>query len=253
MADLPWTGDLTPTNNSDTLNCIVVGAYDPNDKTVNKPPVFNGTDELTYRIRFQNTGTLAARNVIVRDTIDSDLDLSTLKLLSSSHPAEVHFHSGNTISFDFMNINLPDSTSNEPGSHGDVVYSIKPKPGLAPGTAILNRAYIYFDYNAAVITNATSNVVFDPASGTHDLHKNETTFDLYPNPADQQVALHFGNEEKKIVVECSDITGRTVIHKELTISNNETRLDVSELNSGIYLLKVNSGDKRMVRKFVVSR
>ncbi|MEZ4758859.1 MAG: hypothetical protein R2810_03590 [Flavobacteriales bacterium] len=46
---------------------------------------------------------------------------------------------------------LPDSTSNEPDSHGFVRFSLAPDPGLLNGAPVRQLTNIYFDYNAPVI------------------------------------------------------------------------------------------------------
>lgn len=64
-----------------------------------------------------------------------------------------------TGTFEFNNINLPDSTSNLEGSQGYVSYSIKAKTGLPENTIIKNTSAIYFDYNPPIITNTVENIL----------------------------------------------------------------------------------------------
>jgi PA domain len=136
----------------------VIGSYDPNDKTgfpLGYGPehyIERGTN-LQYLIRFQNTGTDTAFNIVVRDTITDLLDLTTLRPGSSSHPYELKIEGGNILVFKFNQIMLPDSFVNEPGSHGYLNFSISQKPNLPLGSIINNSAAIYFDFNAPVITN----------------------------------------------------------------------------------------------------
>ena len=59
--------------------------------------------------------------------------------------------------FVFDNINLPDSISNEPGSHGYIEYTIRPRRDISEGAYITNRASIFFDLNSPIITNYTEN------------------------------------------------------------------------------------------------
>jgi hypothetical protein len=61
--------------------------------------------------------------------------------------------------FTLRNINLVDSTTNEPGSHGYIVYKVKPKPTVALGDIIKNTASIYFDYNLPVLTNTETTTI----------------------------------------------------------------------------------------------
>lgn len=159
--------DVDSSNNIRVGYALVVGSYDPNDKQVDPKGVgATGaisvtTDSLTYTIRFQNTGTASAINIIVKDTIDTDLDIATFSMISSSHPYSVSLKNPNIITWTFNNINLPDSNSNSPASNGYIKYNIKLKPGLAQGTQLTNTAHIYFDFNPAVLTNEVLNTIDD--------------------------------------------------------------------------------------------
>jgi hypothetical protein len=162
----PVAGDLTPSNDTAILKQRLVGSYDPNDKTENNGGII-GSDYiaqgkyLNYTIRFQNTGTDTAFNVIVRDTLDSKLDWSTFEMVAASHPYAVIITNQNKIEWTFSNINLADSNINEPLSHGYVSYRIKPKSTTAVGDIINNLASIYFDYNLPVATNNALTLVQD--------------------------------------------------------------------------------------------
>ncbi|MCB0639067.1 MAG: PKD domain-containing protein, partial [Lewinella sp.] len=157
------------------INC----AYDPNDKQVypnraEQPPFTENytlfDENLLYTLRFQNTGTDTAFNIVLRDQLSPDLDWSTFRPGSSSHPYEATLHDDGLLEFHFRDILLPDSTTNEPGSHGFVQFEIKALPGLAEGTAIENTAGIYFDFNPPIITNTVNSMMvtslpnFSPAA-----------------------------------------------------------------------------------------
>lgn len=150
--------------NIDTLEQILVCAYDPNDKSVTPKGV--GMDgfipqnqELEYLIRFQNTGNDTAITVMIRDQLDENLDWSTLQPIASSHNMQVWIEQDGKAVFKFENIMLPDSNVDFIGSQGFVKFSIQPDTGLAPLTPIYNTANIYFDYNPAVITNTVLNTI----------------------------------------------------------------------------------------------
>ena len=157
----PIAGDVNPANNQRCETQIVRGSFDPNDKSVVPAGVgpyqtVTLDDTLTYQIRFQNTGTDTAFTVVLRDTIDSNLDLGTLQPGASSHPFTLDIV-GRELIWTFSDILLPDSTTDEPGSHGYAWYDIQPDSGTPVGTDIVNRAGIYFDFNPPVITNAQTN------------------------------------------------------------------------------------------------
>lgn len=148
----------------DTLSQVLVCAYDPNDKQVT--PIgydtlgfINKNQELEYLIRFQNTGNDTAITVVIKDTLDLNLDRTTFKLISSSHNVNTTIRQNGEVNFNFQNIMLPDSGINFLGSQGFVKYSISPKSGIEPLEQIVNTAYIYFDSNPAVITNTVVNTI----------------------------------------------------------------------------------------------
>ncbi len=150
--------------NVDTLEQILVCAYDPNDKSVTPKGI--GTEgfipqnqELEYLIRFQNTGNDTAITVMVRDQLDANLDWSTLQPIASSDPVQIWIEQDGEAVFKFQNIMLPDSGADFLGSQGFVKFKISPDTGLAPLTPIYNTGHIYFDNNPAVITNTVLNTI----------------------------------------------------------------------------------------------
>ncbi len=153
--------DYNPANNHLTQCFTVVNSYDPNDKQVSPADVIdNSAQWLTYTIRFQNTGTAPAIDIYVIDTLDAALDINSFQLLAYSHPPVVKvYNTERKVRFNFANIYLADSVSNEPKSHSYIQYRIKTLPGLNCGTQIGNAAHIYFDYNPPVATNRAFNTI----------------------------------------------------------------------------------------------
>lgn len=150
---------------SDFISTAVNCSYDPNYKAsfpngaLGFTNIITPTDELEYMIHFQNTGTAPAVNVQIEDTLSLLLDESTFEFLSSSHNAFVSIDSNRLVTFDFPNINLPDSATNEPMSHGYVKFRIALSSTVLPNDEVTNGAQIYFDYNAAIVTNSTLNIL----------------------------------------------------------------------------------------------
>jgi uncharacterized repeat protein (TIGR01451 family) len=150
---------------NDTPSLRVLCSHDPNDMQVIPrgcgPAAFIGQDEtLTYLIQFQNLGNAPAFDVIVRDFLDPSLDVTGFQMIDTSHPlTSVTLGGKNLLVWSFLDINLPDASTDEPGSHGFVRFKVKLRPGLPAGTVIANRASIVFDLNAPVVTNEVVNVV----------------------------------------------------------------------------------------------
>ncbi|AFM06291.1 conserved repeat protein [Bernardetia litoralis DSM 6794] len=165
------SGSALPQNDGgermETSCSEILDSYDPNDKQVapfglTNENLIEATTELDYTIRFQNTGTIEAVNIVVLDTLSEYLDIETIRLGMVSHDYNF-FIDGDAdtrvLRFEFDNINLPDSNSNEPASHGFIKFKIKQKANNRIGTVIKNRAAIYFDFNSPIITNTISNKI----------------------------------------------------------------------------------------------
>ncbi len=153
----PGAGDNDTTNNTYDFCYEVVNSHDPNIKETYPQNVpLNYDDWFTYTIQFQNTGNAPAINIRLKDTLDSQLNLSTFQAIGYSHTNQVMLN-GNELSILFPNIYLSDSTSSADSSRGFFQYRIKPMSGLGCSAEIKNTASIYFDFNAPVVTNTTVN------------------------------------------------------------------------------------------------
>ncbi len=183
----------------DVLCLPNIGAYDPNDKRaepqgLNTEGYITASQPLDYTIRFQNTGTDTAFTVVVRDTLSPNLDITTLYLTGASHAYTFQIIGSNVLEWTFPNILLPDSNVNEPLSHGFVSFKIKQIDGNSPGTEITNRAGIYFDFNAVVLTNTTLNTIInDYKTWFTFIQSPESKLQLgiYPNPNNGTFSLDF--------------------------------------------------------------
>lgn len=150
----------------DSILTRITCAFDPNDKSVTPAGLTEEgyiplpTEQLQYTVRFQNTGTDTALNVVIRDQLDPNLDWSSLTPISSSHDMTVGVSMDGLATFTFNGIMLPDSNINEPASHGFFNYSINLNEDLVVGTVINNRADIYFDHNPPVLTNVTKTTLY---------------------------------------------------------------------------------------------
>lgn len=155
----PMAGDNNTTNNFYAHCFDVTNSFDPNEKEVSPPSSIDTSQNwLTYTIYFQNTGNDTALHVYVLDTLDNAIDESSIQLLAYSHEPLVQVM-GKIVKFNFPTINLPDSTTDEPNSHGYVQYKVRIKDNTTVGTMIHNTGYIYFDFNAPVVTNTTFNQI----------------------------------------------------------------------------------------------
>ena len=236
--------DETPINNTSTLNQTVVGSFDPNDKTClqgTTMPIGDVGKYLSYVIRFENTGTANAENIVVRDVIDiSKFEINTLTPLSGSHSFVTKISNTNLVEFIFENINLP---FNDVNNDGFVAFKIKTKPTLTAGTNISNTANIYFDYNFPIITNTYTTTV--NTLNTNDFEFGNV-FTLSPVPAKE--VLHITVKQDMLIssVNIYNLLGQLV---QVTTSPSET-IDVSGLKTGNYFIKIVSDKGSASSKFI---
>lgn len=238
----------------DSLDNELTCSYDPNDKQVSpdrmgdaNPTLF--TEKLRYTIRFQNTGTDTAFTVKVVDTLSPHLDWSSFNLRSTSHPVVVERYDDGRIAFVFENILLPDSHVNEPESHGFIHFDIESKSGLQENTVIENTAYIYFDFNPAIVTNTTLNTMVSnlPVSTNH--LSSDASFNLFPNPANHLLYVVSPNTNQVGSITLRDQSGK-VLSVQTFKGSNQTPVRVHELPTGFYFVEIATPNHVQVEKLV---
>lgn len=222
-------------------------AYDPNDKLVNpnRPDGYVLKDQpMTYTIRFQNVGNDYADDVVVVDTLDSNFDYSTFKLLTSSHSEKMKhtLSSDGILRFDFPQIYLPDSTTDLEGSNGYIMYSIKPDSTLDDFRKLENTAHIYFDFNPAIVTNTTLNSAVDMFPLVATSEEDEKDLVIYPNPSTGLINLPTIFDQIRV----TDLRGMATLDKR-----NSNFIDLSSIPDGLYIVKATKGDQSYLGKVVL--
>jgi Leucine-rich repeat (LRR) protein len=243
----PQDIDETPIDNTFVLNQIVVGSLDPNDKTCLEGTIITPTligEYVHYMIRFENIGTYFAKNIVVKDMIDlSKFDIATLVPTSSSHSYITKISDGNKVEFIFENINLPFDDAN---NDGYIAFKIKTKSTLKVGDSFDNEANIYFDYNFPVLTNkATSK--FATTLRTQDFEFSNY-FKVYPIPAIEFLNISAIQNVEIQSIAVYDILGQMVL--ALPNIKDTSKIDVSNLSSGNYFIKIKSDKGSASMKFI---
>ena len=128
-----------------------IGPIDPNEKLVIAEKYIQPDQLLVYPIHFENVGDIEALDVFVTDVLDTNLDVSTVELLT---PDGASFDENTrTVKWDLLGRNL------QPGETGNVLLSVKPLPNLPSGTEIRNAAAIQFEVFDIFITNEVVNII----------------------------------------------------------------------------------------------
>ncbi|NRA93441.1 MAG: T9SS type A sorting domain-containing protein, partial [Psychroserpens sp.] len=245
------SNDLVASNNYSTLSEVVVGSWDPNDKMESHGPRvlyddFSTSDEwLYYTIRFQNLGTADAIFVRIEDTLDDQLDASTFEMLRASHDYVVT-RTGSDLEWFFDDIFLPAEQDDAEGSIGFVYFRIKPVPGYGVGDVIPNTAAIYFDFNAPVITNRFETEFIEESLSVAEFDR--SGFNMYPNPVNGLLNISLV-QITDAEIDIIDIQGKRIFNKMIN-GRDQIELDVSQLQGGIYFVRVTSQGKTFIKKLV---
>lgn len=244
--------DCNSGNNKVTDVQPAVGAIDPNDILVNPLGYIDNDQELIYKIRFQNVGNASVATVRIEDRLPDELDLTTLQIGAASHNYRFEIQSDNRLVWTFENINMPDSITNEPESHGFVTFKIFPKKDLSDGTVIENKASIFFDNVAPLITNTVVNIIGEPTSFSVEAGQ----LQIVPNPMIdfsniRIISLDGVNVEIKSLF-VYDLLGRELL--QYTIGSAESlQVERTELSEGYYMIKALGVDgKAYTGKLVVA-
>jgi hypothetical protein len=210
--------------------------------------------ELNYTIRFQNSGTFLAENVVVIDTLSANLDVSSLRNVVASHSFTYDVSGQGVLTFNFNNIMLPDSGTDEPESHGLIQFTIDQHPSNNIGTVIENTAEIYFDFNPAIVTNTIVNTIVTVT----DVIANDNSLNdlnVYPNPSTGNFNINFKIEEvNEVSVEVFDIVGKSVSQlssKKYSPGKHKINLTISDKNAGVYFMSIQIGDENYLKKIVI--
>ena len=241
----PIINDVAPSYNVFQLNHIVIGSYNPNDINVleGESILINQIDNyLHYMIRFQNTGTANATNIVVKNTLDDGLDWNTIQIdgISSSNNFII-IRNGKEISFVFNGINLPYSSINNLGSHGFICYKIKPKSTSVVGDIFHNNAQIYFDFNSAINTNTEATQVLNTLNNS-DFESN--TIKLFPNPTNGKINL-------SVNFEIANLAIYNIYEQKISEQENFQEIDLSPYSKGVYFIKIEDTMGRIITKKVV--
>lgn len=229
-------------------DCTVsVSSYDPNDKQAvptgyGAGHIIRSGSDLSYTIRFQNEGTDTAYTVVVLDSLSDRLQADYINRLAASHPFDFDVLGGHILRFRFDHILLPPKSVNEAASQGFIRFNIPQHEDNAPGDQITNRAAIYFDINAPVLTNTTVHTIGAPFQTVSTVDPTLGAVRVYPQPAQDVVYLEFGEHLDEATMTLTNTLGKVV--RVIPIRGSSSRLEGRGIPAGCYYYQITSSDGR---------
>ncbi len=88
------------------------------------------------------------------------------------------------------------------------------------------------------------NIVIDGILGVND--QNQAAFSLYPNPVNGNTITIKSNASGEMTVAIFDVLGKQVVN-----TNTNGQVDISNLNSGVYIVKITQGNASSTQKLIV--
>lgn len=233
----------TPFDNTFDYDEVVIGSYDPNDITCLQGQVVSDSEIgnfLHYLIRFENTGTAPAQNVVVTMDVNSaDYNINSMQIINTSHDMFMRNNNG-TLEFIFEGIGLPAN-----GGQGYILLKLKTLSTLTTNDEVDAQADIYFDFNFPIITNV-ANTQFTNLSNNE--FESELSISIYPNPAEDSISIDSSSEIQHLRI--YDIQGRMIESETYKDNALSRRLDVTTLSKGIYFLKVTTAEGEATQKLI---
>lgn len=264
--------DNNYSDNSDISTPLLVASFDPNDILVKPEGDIIPGDSLVYRIRFENMGNHPVEHVYIVDTLSQFLDLSTFRMLSTSHYCRTRINPNGVIEFFFQYIMLP-GEGTEPGENeGYAEFSIFPHDGLSDYTVIENQAGIKFDHQAMIMTNTvhttyrlTSLADSEQTAEDSDLSWPEGTTPLegvldndisvrfFPNPASKNAFLSIQSDKShNYQLRVVNAQGQEIFSRELQSQQASTSIEipVSTWSPGFYTAVLCYDSRKVIIRFI---
>ncbi len=253
--------DANPANNIDSTYSITTNSYDPNDKQqfnyrrgdAFDAEIFTQDTELNYMIRFQNTGNAPAIRVEVRDALEANLLIESMRNIITSHPCVIRAN-GQNLSFVFDNIYLADSFSNEPASHGFIKFTINRTAGLPLQTEITNSADIYFDFNPAIVTNTQTTTIVAEVIAAEKV-ADQIDLQVMPNPVKDVLNVRYnlpqaGKVSMSLVNSLGQISSTVANAQAQNAGLQTAQISTAQLPAGVYYLYIQTENGNFAHKIV---
>jgi len=167
------------------------------------------------------------------------------------------------------NISLAGATKSIHLNHEDMDVTIIGNFGVNPESINPNFQqtgtwYDFYTGNPIEVSNTSSQIELE--AGEYHIYttkqletpqilginsiEDEQNINIYPNPASETLNVNFLEpQNKNSEIELYDIQGKIV--KNIVVSNNRNTIDISDLCSGLYILKINSANNTYSKKIII--
>ncbi len=211
--------------------------------------IFEGNQNWFVSSDQHQDGTYSAKSGDINDSEKSSISLS----FTCNQDGNISFYKkvSSEEGWDYLRFYINGEQQNE--WSGEVNWSNETYPVTA-GTYTLKWEY----YKDGSISQGSDCAWIDnitlPASPTVSVKDvKENIISLYPNPANNFVNINFTNiPDDNIIISVFNISGQEVLSKQFKNQEN-IKINTSGFQNGIYFFRINTGDKSILKKVVVSK
>jgi hypothetical protein len=213
------------------------------------------SQELTYTAHVENTTGDIVSHVLIEDTLNQWLDISSFEVLASSHDYRAYIHPDGVIQFYMENAGLVDSQKDLLRSQAFITYRIKPLSWVPNGEYIENAATYFMDVNRPVRTNTLRNSIGESISlGAQNWDALSETNIVYPNPTNGPTTFDLtAYQHDRVEIHLIDASGRVIFKHEMR-GGEKHFFQLGALGKGNYLVRalpLETGEAELLTKLVV--
>lgn len=187
-----------------------------------------------YRVDFRNVSTTMVKRAVLVDTLDANLPLLRLELLSF-YPSKANYsiEKGRVLVIDYPEANLSAFEANPSGSVGFAKYRVQIYQTLPLKTVINNRAMVDFDSKWQAYSSNCAVKLLDKFAGVKVM---KSALRVYPNPANDEVWVSAAEGMLRGNWQLMNHLGAVV--REGAVDAADVRVNVKGLSAGLYTIKV---------------
>ncbi|MCK5338887.1 MAG: T9SS type A sorting domain-containing protein, partial [Bacteroidales bacterium] len=112
-------------------------------------------------------------------------------------------------------------------------------------------------YNYGISYDQVKDIYEEEVSLIKDKHAPDIELEIYPNPCHNDTRVRYLINDKRLTIcdlyQVSGMKIRRLVNEEKVPGMYELNIDVSDLESGIYFIKLMSGNRSVVKKLIVNK
>jgi len=143
----------------------------------------------------------------------------------------------------FLNQNYLGSIDNVALGNLEVTYTIQEAGNF-------ETSVIGYYGELAFESDAVSTSVSSITSINDQFESEQKKFHIFPNPAQSVINFETSSFKDLVEVNIIDRSGKNVFSKRLNLNVNTSKIDISSLKKGVYILQLNDGKRVVTDKFI---